>query len=408
MKLNFHDFARKCQFPLMLAFGSLPVVLVFFALAAAELLPAVWAFTGGYILLALLGLTVPGKRRLLFGLASSLALMGLGALLTARTGSACALIGAGFYVCLLLWGLRIAGWAWNEEISPYGHFLGLALHIGAQILLAVTRDAGLKALASIEPWLLASFFGYMLMVMLSMSRDSLFFAAKGKQRASASMRRKNTLMVLGLFGVTVFLSLIPAAARAVRALWRWLAGLFAGDDEVYESFSGLHGGTGEEPAAGDVLSESEPGWFLQAVEKVLHVLAKIVMAAVLVMAVYLLFRLLVKLVRRVWQWLNRYTASVSEDYVDEITDIRETGTKDRLRRPRRERGSVQAGDLPPEQRVRRRYLRLLTKHPEWAAGSTARENLPEDAAAVYERARYSGHPISQEEAARFHAGTRKV
>jgi len=41
-------------------------------------------------------------------------------------------------------------------------------------------------------------------------------------------------------------------------------------------------------------------------------------------------------------------------------------------------------------------------HPEWSDGSTARENLPEEAAAVYERARYSEHPVSPEEAARFH------
>ena len=47
------------------------------------------------------------------------------------------------------------------------------------------------------------------------------------------------------------------------------------------------------------------------------------------------------------------------------------------------------------------YARLLRKKPQWTSSSTARENLPENAAALYERARYSEHPISSEDADSF-------
>ena len=64
--------------------------------------------------------------------------------------------------------------------------------------------------------------------------------------------------------------------------------------------------------------------------------------------------------------------------------------------------------MTPAQRIRYRYQRLLYKHPNWDQGSTARENLPTVAAAVYEQARYSSHPVTQEDAALFVSKTKKV
>ena len=37
-----------------------------------------------------------------------------------------------------------------------------------------------------------------------------------------------------------------------------------------------------------------------------------------------------------------------------------------------------------------------------------RENLPESLAGVYERARYSDHPVTEEEAARFKAESKNI
>ena len=43
----------------------------------------------------------------------------------------------------------------------------------------------------------------------------------------------------------------------------------------------------------------------------------------------------------------------------------------------------------------------MKKHPYWGDQSTARENLPKDAAQIYEKARYSEHTLSQQDAEQF-------
>ena len=103
-----------------------------------------------------------------------------------------------------------------------------------------------------------------------------------------------------------------------------------------------------------------------------------------------------------------YSAAVSEDYEDEVTSTREDDAEresmlSRLRRfaPEDERG------LDATQRVRSRY-RGLKRRKQWETSSTARETLPEEAASLYERARYSGETLSEEEAERFRNVTKKL
>ena len=117
-----------------------------------------------------------------------------------------------------------------------------------------------------------------------------------------------------------------------------------------------------------------------------------------------MIKLLRKLIRRFLSGMSDYAANVSEDYIDEITDTR-------IALPKKKRNRVSAADeraMTPAQRIRYRYQRLLYKHPNWDQGSTARENLPTEAAAVYEQARYSSHPVTQEDAALFISKTKRV
>ena len=62
--------------------------------------------------------------------------------------------------------------------------------------------------------------------------------------------------------------------------------------------------------------------------------------------------------------------------------------------------------MSPGERIRDRYLRLLRKHPDWTAHTTARENIPEELATLYERARYSAHNPTEGEAEQFRSGTK--
>jgi len=98
----------------------------------------------------------------------------------------------------------------------------------------------------------------------------------------------------------------------------------------------------------------------------------------------------------------QYFAVASQDYVDEITDTREDGGEvsgSLLARIRRM--AVSERGMSPAGRIRHRYRVLLRRHPDWHASRTARENLPEETAALYEAARYSGREVSEEEAERF-------
>ena len=64
--------------------------------------------------------------------------------------------------------------------------------------------------------------------------------------------------------------------------------------------------------------------------------------------------------------------------------------------------------MSPTEKIRYRYLRLLAKHPQWAKGSTPREKLPAHLAVIYEKARYSDHPILETDAEQFASGTKSI
>ena len=109
--------------------------------------------------------------------------------------------------------------------------------------------------------------------------------------------------------------------------------------------------------------------------------------------------------------MRRYAAAATEDYDDEITDTREDGERGRNMPLQALRRRLALGDdrsLPPAERLRRRDARLRRKHADWQDSRTARETLPDDAARLYERARYSEHPVTGEDADQFARDTRSV
>ena len=149
---------------------------------------------------------------------------------------------------------------------------------------------------------------------------------------------------------------------------------------------------------------SEPSAFAVLMEKIFMVLALIGLAVAILAALRIVWKKLRVLARKLWMLLNRYALAASEDYVDEVSDTRETGeTVSSGRRSLFDNWFRQVNEekLTPVERVRYRYRRLLRRHQEWQPGSTARENLPADSAVIYERARYSGADITPQEAETF-------
>ena len=156
---------------------------------------------------------------------------------------------------------------------------------------------------------------------------------------------------------------------------------------------------------------AEPSLLAVILEKVAYVIAGIAAAAAAVFAVRFLYRQLKKLARRLMDMMRRYAAAATEDYDDEITDTREDGERGRNMPLQALRRRLALGDdksLPPAERIRRRYARLRLKHADWQDSRTARETLPDDAAQLYERARYSEHPVTGEDAEDFARRTRSV
>ena len=59
---------RDYRFPLMMAFGTLPVSLLIAAYYAPVVLPFLWAWPLGYVFLDALSTRIPGKWRIAYGL----------------------------------------------------------------------------------------------------------------------------------------------------------------------------------------------------------------------------------------------------------------------------------------------------------------------------------------------------
>ena len=50
----------------------------------------------------------------------------------------------------------------------------------------------------------------------------------------------------------------------------------------------------------------------------------------------------------------------------------------------------------------------MRRHRDWAPGTTARETLPQQAAEIYERVRYSDHPVDEKDAENFVSNIKQV
>ena len=131
------------------------------------------------------------------------------------------------------------------------------------------------------------------------------------------------------------------------------------------------------------------------------VLVLVVLIPAGIIGIYNVIRLLIKGVRRLIDAVDAAVNAHTDDYEDEITDTRQDGQSETRKESKEKKPKVSESNMTPKERIRYRYRKLSQKHPEWQAHNTARENLPEDPASLYERARYSEHPITPEEAEQF-------
>lgn len=407
--LNWKDFPRKCQFPFLLACAVFPAAVVMVHSFAPSMLDKLWYFPAAYVLLAQLCLVLKGKIRLIAGIAGAAAQIVLGVRTLPLQESVGTMLIPLLYAIVLLQGLRMGGWSRETEMHPTWLAIGLVLHIFGQIMVNVARRTGDKPVyIACAPALMAAFILFILLFLLSMNRGAMNGASMGRQRVPQRMKRRNTIFTVLLLCAALFFASLPEIVRAVDTAWQWFLHAILAFIRWLSQFmpQSSPGGSGN-GGPGDLggLGEAgEPSLLAVIMEKIMLVIAVLALAALTVFVAYKLYRKLKLLLKYLAQRLSLFAQSSTEDFEDEITDTRDEGEQERtgmleslLRRFQR----VDERKLSPTERIRYRYLRLLLRHPEWRSSQTARETIPEEAAALYERARYSGEAASQSDAEDF-------
>ncbi len=413
MKLNTTDFRRKMQHPLVLALACFPLVLFLMAQNAPEAQGLMWVLPVSYVLLAWVCLLLPGKLRLMGGIFSIGVMIAVTAAAWPVAAQPVLIVPVIVYAVLMLFALPMGRWERGRELGLEWPVIGMCTHVLVQLLINGAQKLGNTAFDDCEGVLVVSFLALAVLVVLAMNRTSLNAASQSRQNIPLLMRRQNLVLVMAVLVIGVLISMIPAIGQALAFMWdklmqlMLLIGAFlASIMPQQKSGGGGAGGGDSDPLVPG--AAAEPSQLALIMEKVMTVLAVVIIIVGAFFILKMLLKRLKKLLLYLWAKLGRYSAAVGEDYEDEVTSTREVDAEresilGRLRRfaPEDERG------LDASQRVRSRY-RSLKRRRQWTTSATARETLPEEAARLYERARYSGEALTDEEAERFRNVTKKV
>ena len=413
MRLNTSDFLRKAQHPLLLGLGSLPLSMLLTLSFAPETFRFAWCFPAAYVLLSWACLVIPGKKRVAAGVISAILLVALCILLLPMTKSFGHILMPLMYVVLMFLTLPIGGWPYNQELQMGWHVGGAVTHVLLQMLVNGSQLMQNGVYTPAETPVLCSFLAYAVLVLLALNRASLDSASQSRRKVPLLMKRQNILFTMVLLVIGVLLAAIPAIGAALDTVWDFILRGIALVMEFLALFmpASSGGGGGAGGGMGDMgFGEAAPPSDLALLlEKILTVLTVLIVVIALALLLRILWKKLKAGLKLLWARMMQYGSAASEDYEDEITSTRdEEGTEREglLSRLRRRNVGDEKGGTPTE-RVRMRYKKLKRRN-EWSAASTARETLPDEAAALYERARYGGETLTEEEAGRFREGTRRV
>lgn len=410
------EFLRKCQLILLLACGTVPIGISMFALILPEYNLWYWVFPGCYVLLTAVAVLLPKKRRMLFSLFAICVLFAAAIPFLIMHGQFSFLALPLLYSLLLLCSIPLVRKSAEREIPFTCYTVGIILHVLAQVALLLTKSVFYSRLQPTGTGLAITFFAYALLAMFSANRKCLSSASIGQQKAPKTMEIKNKVMIGIVAGAAFLLTLIPQVIRALQflfaRLWDLLQMLLALLGNLLPKIiynTEKDNNPPPQTMTPNVVEEAPPPTFWSELVKYFFIsLAIIGIAALLFLAgrgIYLLFRFLF---RRIKHLLTRYIAAVNEDYEDEITDTREIGVAERSRSRRVQEEKADLSKQTPREQIRYHYRRLLKKHPEWSKSSTVRQTLPDSAASVYERVRYSDHPVEEADVASFTADTKRL
>lgn len=402
------EFLRKCQFPLASALAFAPVPQLIYVAVEPKLVPLFWVLPLVYFLLSLLNFRIPGKFRMLYGIGASLVIGAVGAaawLFVPNFFPGLLLLLAPIaYIVVMMLTLPMAGWGLDKELPPFWLYCGFATHMGTYVVKFLLKAAWGINWDAINPCLSITFFGMAILVMLSLTRVNLNNSANGRQKPSALMQQKNLIFTVIFFALAMLIALIPSIYEVIDAFVSWLGDTIKKLIESIQIDNVINdmGGSGPPPTPEN--HEGRADWLTSLLNALFLLCGVVIMLFCLRAIIPPIIKRILAFFRKLRQGLTSYANSVSEDYIDEVTDLTPAAAKKKAPRL----SASEERSLPPAERIRYRYRRLKARHPEWESGSTARENLPEKAAPLYEKARYSSHPITEDEAGSFKSNTRRV
>lgn len=370
-------------------------------------LPLLFAFLWGVS-----GYMLPQRARLPFALVGCAMLTaGCAALLHSLPWKALLLLVPGWIVLLLL-PPAYARPLWDEW--PLGLWVaGAIFHLTGVIL--SSREAFSGTAGSLS----AACAAFAFLLLLTVNRHSLSMSMHGSQKAPAALRRRNLALVIAVFALALLTAcwqtlsawlggIVHAVWEAVKQGIAWLINLLYRKPEASPGI--MDGGSMDFSAFGEA---AEPSAFAQFMEKVMMVIAAVLVIVLAVFACRFLYRRLRSLLRRFLAFLHRYADSSAVDYIDEAESTLHLDEKVQALKDRIKRGLTHATRPVPWQeldgrgRVRRLYQQYLRRHPD-AQGLTAHEALHQADAlstenadafsALYDQARYSDHPVDAREA----------
>ena len=419
------DFLRKAQIPVLFAsMAELPVMLIFGMLSPEHMVIA-WVLPLVYVLFACLCLLRPGRNRLLWAVGCGAALLGFSVLAAWIAGNWWLSLCGALFALMLFPCLPVAGWDWFDELPALVYYVGIGLFLSFQFLVKLISGelTGYSIFPSgdfsylpelVNGGVTVAFLTFALLTLLSMNRNTLNNAMVRRHKASVNVRRKNRTMLLLFFLIVTFIVATPAILETIWSFVLWIL-------DMIRDLIALLRGEQEPIVPGDPIPPDGSGMgdlggettlFAEIMQKIFRVVSNIFFAVsipVLLVAFAGKIRQWLRKLKKLAEKMNHFLEASSEDYVDEVTDIRDRETVKRMRSfgngwlsPANER------KLPPGQRIRYRYGRLLRKHPEWAESHTAREKLPEETASLYEKARYSHADLTEEDAKQFASSSKRI
>ena len=243
-----------------------------------------------------------------------------------------------------------------------------------------------------------SLFVYVFLAMCSMNRSSLYLASGGKDCISGRMRRNNWLLVVGMFAIAAAVAVVTSKFQIWGFLLGWILQLIAKIAELYKKSPNQELVPSATSAPTTVPTTEPPATAPENIQQVVNVgqLNLMVVALVLV----LIIGGIVMFVLAGVIWSKRTKKRKLTFTGDEITSTRKKD-KDQRYQSAQLQEEKPIGWFSPAKRIRRRYKRLTEQNPQWLRSSTARENLIEEAAKIYEKTRYSSHAVTRQDAEEF-------